>query len=143
LTDENRVPLQSESTGTGGNVQTITNGNQSCLQTQYNVRVDSCIPSHSILHQQSSPVSGSMSPFASSIQSSMGHQPLLPLSPFAFNVPLNFSYDQTPPLYGCSPSPCICVVLTYVLHFLVSTPGVSTTELSSIECSRKAFFSLV
>ena len=72
------------------------------------------LPSHSILHQQSSPVSGSMSPFAPPIQLLMGHRPLQPLSPFAFNVPLNFSHHQTPPLYGCSPSPyASCLPMSY------------------------------
>ena len=105
LTDENRIPLRLESRGTGGNIQTITNGNQSCLQTQYNVCVDTCMPSH----QQSLqlPVSDSMSHFAQSIQPSMGGAPLQPVSPFAFNVPLNFSQYKTPPFYQSPYGTCL------------------------------------
>ena len=92
LTDENRVPLQLESsTKIHGNIQAITNSNKSsqlplqATQTQYNIHVDKCkqtVPPQNIIHQQPPSVAVTVSPFTP-VQSSMGH----PLSPFGFNVP--------------------------------------------------------
>lgn len=117
LTDENRVLLQLETaTEIYGNTQTITNSNKSsqlplpATQTQYNIHVDrsrctQAVPPQNIIHQQPPSVAVTVSPFTP-VQSSMGHLPLHPLSPFGFNVPfVHPSLTPPPPFYGHSPSP--------------------------------------
>ena len=114
LTDENRVSLQLETaTEIHGNTQTITNNNKSShlwlptTQTQYNIHVDRCkqtTPPQNIIHQQSPTVAVTVSSFMP-MQSSMGHLPLQPLSPFGFNVPfVHYPPTPPPPFYGQPPS---------------------------------------